>query len=64
MSKKNNAATIADLRDVSRILKKVKERESRIKFEKIGEREDLAIVGIGDASFKSDEKAVGEYCSS
>ena len=32
---------------------------SHIKFERIREREDLVIVGIGDASFKSDEKAVG-----
>ena len=59
MSKKNNLATIADLRYVNRILKKVRERQSKIKFERIGDRDNLTIVGIGDASFKSDEKAVG-----
>jgi len=40
-------------------LKKVRERESKVKYEKIREKEDLHIVGIGDASFKSDDKAVG-----
>ena len=59
MSKKNNSATIADLRDINRILKKVRERESCIKFEKVGNKEDLIVVGIRDASFKSDEKAIG-----
>ena len=30
-----------------------------MKFSRIGTNEDLMIVGIGDASFKSDDKAVG-----
>ena len=58
MSKKNNSAKIADLRNISRVLKKVRERRSIIKFSRIGSREDLIIIGIGDASFKSEEKAV------
>ena len=34
-----------------------------IKFSKIGPRDDLIIIGIGDASFKSKEKAVdGVFC--
>ena len=59
MSKKNTVATISDLKDVDRILKKVRERDSKLKYERIGEREDLIVVGIGDASFKTEEKAVG-----
>ena len=59
MSKKNNSATLADLRGIDRILKKGKVKESKIKFERIGEREDLMIVSIGDVSFKSDKKAIG-----
>ena len=51
MSKMNNAATISDLRDINQILKKVKEMDSKLKFERIGEKEDLLIVRIGDASF-------------
>ena len=42
-----------------RVLKKVRERDSKIKFSRIAARDDLIVVGIGDASFKSEEKAVG-----
>ena len=59
MSKKNNSAKIKDLRDISRVLKKAKEQSSKLKFSRIGPKEDLMIVGIGDASFNSDEKVVG-----
>ena len=59
MSKKNNSAKIKDLRDISRVLKKAKERSSKLKFSRIGPKDDLIIVGIGDASFKLDDKAVG-----
>jgi len=58
MSKKNQEATISDLRDVNRILKKVREKESLIKYEHIGDADDLVIVGLGDASYKQDDKAV------
>ena len=40
------------VRDVNRILKRDRERESHIKYEWIGDKEDLIVVGIGDASFK------------
>ena len=59
MSKKNQGAVMSDLRDVNRILKRVQERESKIKYGYIGEKEDLVIIGLGDASYKQDDKAVG-----
>ena len=59
MSKNSQEATISDLRDVNRILAKVRERESKVKYEHIGEKDDLMVVGIGDASLKSGDKAVG-----
>ena len=59
MSKKNNTATISDLRDFNGILKKVRERDSKLKFERFGEREDVIIVGIADTSFKTEDKAMG-----
>ena len=59
MSKKNKSAQMKDLRDISRVLKKVKEKSSKMKFLRIGPKDDLIILGIGDASFKSDDKAVG-----
>ena len=48
MSKNNKSAKIKDLRDISRVLKKAKERSSRTKFSRIGSKDDLMIVGIGD----------------
>ena len=59
MSKNNKEGTISDLRDVNRILKKVRERESRIKYEHIGDMDDLMVVGIRDASLKTGDKAIG-----
>ena len=59
MSKKNNSAQIKDLTDITRVVKKAKEMSSIMKFSKIAPKENLMIVGIGDASFKSDDKAVG-----
>ena len=41
------------------MLKKVRERESKIKYEHIGDKDDLMVVGIGDASLKTGDKAVG-----
>ena len=59
ISKNNKEATISNLRDVDRILKKVRERESKIKYEHIGDKGDLMVVGIGDTSLKTSDKAVG-----
>ena len=59
MSKSNKSAKIKDIRDISRILKKARERTSRMKFTRIGPKEDLMIVGGSDALFKLDDKAVG-----
>ena len=50
---------MADLRDKNRILKKVRERESCIRYRYIGGKEYLIIVGVGDASYKQDDKAIG-----
>ena len=59
MSKKNNEATISDLWDNNRILKKVRERKSFIKFGYLRDANDLIIIRVRDASYKQDEKAVG-----
>ena len=59
MSKKNQGATISDLRDINRILKRVCERESKIKYGHLGDKEDLISIGLGDASYKQDDKGVG-----
>ena len=40
MSKRNNSARISDLRDISRILKKVRERGCKLRFSKIRSRDN------------------------
>ncbi|XP_064085415.1 uncharacterized protein LOC135200740 [Macrobrachium nipponense] len=59
MSMKNKDATIGDLKRVNKIVKKIKSRESKIKFGKIGKKEDLKIYGLGDASYRCDSKSIG-----
>merc|ERR1712112_631426 len=59
LAKKNNCATIADLRNVNRIVEKVKKEKNKIVYGRIGEKEKLQIVGIVDASFKNDDKSIG-----
>jgi len=41
------------------ILRKVREKKSMIKYGRIGNKEDLILVGVGDASYKQDDKAIG-----
>ena len=59
MSKKNKGATISDLRDVNRILREGKRTWKLIEVWEDGDKEDLIIVGVGDTSFKTDDKMVG-----
>ena len=40
-------------------LKEGERRESKIKYEHIGEKKDLMFVGIGPASLKTGDKVVG-----
>merc|ERR1711954_505073 len=58
LAKKNNNAVISDLRNVNRIVEKVKNEENKIVYGKIGDRETLQVIGIVDASYKSDEKSI------
>ena len=50
---------LEDLKFVNDTVRKVRERESIMIFEKIGKLEDLIVYGFSDASFKFGEKAVG-----
>ena len=48
-----------DLRDINRIIKQVHSKESKIKYEYLGNKEDIVIIGLSDASYKQDNKAIG-----
>merc|ERR1712112_405135 len=59
LAKKNSSATVADLRNVNKVVEKVKKEENKVIYTKVGEKEDLQIIGIVDASYKTDDKAIG-----
>merc|ERR1712240_31543 len=58
LAKKNNSATISDLRSVNKIVEKVKKEENKVVYGRIGDKKSLQIIGVVDASYKSDEKSV------
>ena len=59
MSKRNAKATLGDLRKINRIVKKIQGRSSKVFFRSVGTPLDLVVFGIGDASYKSDDRAIG-----
>ena len=58
-AKKNDSATIMDLRNVNKVVEKIKKEDNKVVYSKVGEREKLKLIGIVDTSYKSDEKFVG-----
>ena len=59
MSRKNNKATIKDLKDVNKVLKKVRGRPSKITLKKLMPENKLMIFGETDALYKQGEKSIG-----
>merc|ERR1712025_1070376 len=59
LAKKNNSATISDLRNVNKIVEKVKKEENKVVYSRVDDKEILQIIGVVDASYKSDEKSIG-----
>ena len=58
MSRKSAGATLGDLMAINGVVKRVRSKRNMVKFTKIGEKEDLMITGVGDASYKVGEKAI------
>ena len=59
MSKRSTKANIGDLKKVNQIVKKINMRQSKVKFSKVGRKEDLIIHAVGGASYKSDGPSIG-----
>merc|ERR1712105_74081 len=58
LAKKQKKATLKDLRDINRILTIVRSKKNRVIFRKIGEKEDLCLIGVTDASYSTTDNAV------
>ena len=59
LAKKRKKAMLKDLRYVNRVLKKVHKKEIRVLFKRIGEKDDLCVIGVCDASYHTDDNSVG-----
>ena len=46
MAKNQKRAMLKDLRDVNRILKKVHEKESKVMFRRVCQKEGLCVIGF------------------
>ena len=59
LAKKQKRVSLKDLRDVNRVLTKVREKESKVVFKSIGKMKDLCVIGVCDASYHYDDNLVG-----
>ena len=58
LAKKQKNATLKDLKNINRIVRKVNEKESKVIFGKISRIDDLCVFGISDASHNQAEHSV------
>ena len=58
LAKKQKQAVLKDLRNVNRILQKVREKESKVVFKRIRDKKDLCVIWISVALYHQDENAV------
>ena len=59
MAKRNKEVKISDLKNIKIVLKKVKEISGKMFYTRIGNKDNLEILGIGDAAYKSDKNSIG-----
>ena len=59
MARKSKSANLGDLKDINRMVKKGQNKENVVNFPYSGEREDVKVIRIGNASFKAGAKVIG-----
>ncbi|XP_068237035.1 uncharacterized protein [Palaemon carinicauda] len=59
MSMKNNEAKIRDLKRVNQVVKRIHSKPNKVVFSRVGNKTDLVIFGLGDASYLTDDKSIG-----
>ena len=57
--KSQQSPTIGDLKSINNLVKRITGRTSEVIYRRVGKPEDLIVFGIGDASHKRGEKAIG-----
>ena len=59
LSKRGSKANIGDLKKLNTVVKKIGIRQSKVKFSKLGRKEDLVLHAVGDASYRCDGPSIG-----
>ena len=58
LAKKQKKAMVKDLREINKVLKKVREKDSRVLFTKVGKKDELIVMGVSYASYHHDDRSV------
>ena len=59
MSQKIKGATLKDLKMVNFVVERINERDNKVVYKKVGDRHDLVVKTISDASYFKDKPSVG-----
>ena len=59
-ARKQKNTTLKDLRNINRILEKVKEGENKVVVSRVAGKKEMCVIGVSDASYKQDESSVVE----
>ena len=57
LAQRQKDAKIKDLKTVNRVLKRMREKESKIEFSRVGGKGELCVMGVSDASYHQQEKS-------
>ena len=58
MARDSKSATLGDLMSINRVLKKIWMKKNEVFFLRIGDKKNLVVSGVGDASYKLEEKSI------
>ena len=56
---KNNEAKIRDLKQINHVVNRIRSKSNQVVFSKVGDKNDLVVFGLGDASYRCDAKSIG-----
>ena len=57
-ARKQKNARLKDLREINRIVEKIKEKENKIVFGRIARKEDIRVLGVSDASYHQENPTI------
>ncbi len=51
---------LKDLRDINRIVEKIGEKKIKVVFGKVARKQDMCVIGIGDAKYNQENPTIAE----